>query len=733
MAYNILLASPQAFTASLDNELFYQWWKSTPASPYKIKHFIGAAAPAPIPITVDVENVFVTFPVGKYASFYVNAQIIQWNGSYPNLVLTGAMANGEPGVLLTSTTLQKAVSLSFQSLSLLTPGILSGSIDFYVNGVRSDSGLTDKFITRHRIYVELDVQVQSGLITNIQELFFSHIKNDPPLAGKTLDIITANNFEITLPDYFVLTGGNLVYAGTAFGNKEKYTGSGNQTITVALKQEFDLFTGTLFTGYLQIKDLDAPVGEIQTLPWTVNLTANLLDVHGFVVDPKTMEFFAIKGLESGSIQELDVTSSEIFTVTFPFWLQVSPASGANHQVLSVKPISANNLVPGDYNGAILLTSASAELEVPVLLKVVESIDEAFTPGELNFTDQNKEVTKLFSDDPNYRASLDLEIIAYDLKGFASITYHPFKVAFFDSSAEIHIGEIVARRFKKFSSLADVVYQHYNLETDTIPLFKIHNYYKPAGVDITLDIESRQTGSIANTKKFTGVQFIKGRKPKMYASNYGILNYNPVPIRVTKKSQLLFNFIRKIQDHELKIYRNDVLYKTVTHSPGGNALFGMAMYFKDFLPGDVIDVRMGEDYAQQYVVFPEQDHSHHIVFMNEYNVLESYEFTGELKFSSDYESVATKTYRQLVERLENLETNKEQSLTINSGWVLKSNQVIMDAIIRAKRVWFVNEGREISLTPVSKKLVNEDSEQELYEYDLEFKINSENDLEVYISK
>lgn len=733
MAYNILLASPQAFTASLDNEPFYQWWKTDPAPPYKIKHFVGAAAPAPIPIAVQVKNVFVTFPVGKYSSFYVNAQIILWNGSYTNLVLTGAMANGEPGVLLTPTTLQKSVTLSFQSLSLLTPGILSGTIDFYVNGVRSDSGLTDKFITRHRIFVELEVQEQSGLITNIQELFFSHIKNDAPLAGKTLDIITVNNFEITLPDYFALTGGNLVYAGTAFGNKVKYTGSGNQTITVALKQEFDLFTGTLFTGYLQIKDLDAPVGEIQTLPWTVNLTANLLELHGFVVEPKTMEFFAIKGLESGSIQELDVTSSEIFTVIFPFWLQVSPTAGGIHQVLSVKPISANNLVPGDYNGAILLTSASATLKVPVLLKVVESIDEAFTPSELNFTDQNKEVTKLFSDDLNYRASLDMEITAYDFKGFGSMTKHPFKVAFFDSAAEIHIGEIVARRFKKFSSLADVGYLHYNLETDTIPLFKIHNYYKPAAVDITLDIESRQTGSISNTKKFTGVPFIKGRKPKMYAANYGILNYNPVPIRVTKKSQLLFNFIRKNQDHELKIYRNSVLYKTVTHSPGGNALFGMAMYFKDFKPGDVIDVKMGEDYVQQYVVFPDQDYSHHLVFMNEYNVLESYEFTGGFYFSSDYESIATKTYKQLVERLENLETNKEQNLIINSGWILKSNQVIMDTIIRAKRLWFVNEGREISLTPVSKKMVNEDSDQELYEYELEFKINRENDLEVYISK
>lgn len=732
MAYDIILKSPQEFTPSASNELFYQFWKTDPEGPLYVQHFIGSPAPDPILINFQIENHFITEPAGKYTAFYVNARIIAWTGQYPNLHLSGEVADGEPGVLLTENNLQQNTTLSFQSLGLLSPGTVNGLIEFYVNGVRADSGLTEKFISRRRIYVELKTLEQTGLITNKQDLYFSHIKEAAPLPGRQLQIITAANFEIRLSKYYEITGGNVVYVGEIFGDKVKYTGSGNQTVTVSLKQEFDFYTESVFTSYMEIENLDIPQGEFLVLPWYINMTAYLMDAHGFVTDPQALEFFSIKGVEGGDPQALSVFASQAFNVSFPFWLQVSPTAGDNFAVFSVKPISANNLVAGDYNGVITLTSADAVLEVPVLLKVVESIDQGFSKSEINFAGNNNQVSSLYSDDLNERAALDLEITAYDYKGFGVVTSHPFKVAFFQSKTEIHIGEIVARRFKKINSLGDIGYRQYNLETEDPQLFQIFNYYKPAAVDISLEIESRKTGSVSKEKNFNDVQFVNGRRPKQYQANYGILNYDTVPVRVTRKSQLLFNFIRRFQDHEIKIYRNNVLYKTVTHSPGGNSLFGMAIYFKDFKPGDVIDVRMGGDFVQQYVVFPDQDYSNHIVFMNEYNLLEAYEFTGALNFNSDYENTSSKTYKQLVEYLENLETTKDQMLVINSGWILKSNQVIMDAIIRAKRVWFVNGGKEISLTPVSKKMVNEDSQQELYEYNLEFKINRENDLEVYTS-
>jgi len=163
---------------------------------------------------------------------------------------------------------------------------------------------------------------------------------------------------------------------------------------------------------------------------------------------------------------------------------------------------------------------------------------------------------------------------------------------------------------------------------------------------------------------------------------------------------------------------------------------MMLLFNDFTPGDIIDIRLAKNevdfFVQQYVVFPDQAHSNHLFYMGENNVLEIFECTGALSFTSEYDNISRVTYTELVERMENLESNKEQKLLINTGWILKSNQSIVDAIIRSRRIWYVNGTKIISLTSLSKQLVNEDSDQELYEYDLEFIINRENNGEVYVS-
>jgi len=163
MAYNIVLKSPQEFTPSGTNDFYYQYWKISPESPIRIQHYVGAPPPEDILIDYLVQNHFVTSPVGKYTDFYVNAHIIAFTGQYTNYVLSGVVAGGEPGLLLTPNNLQQTTTLSFESMNLLTPGTINGLIQFYVNGVRADSGLTDRKISTGSIYVEIEVLEQTGL------------------------------------------------------------------------------------------------------------------------------------------------------------------------------------------------------------------------------------------------------------------------------------------------------------------------------------------------------------------------------------------------------------------------------------------------------------------------------------------------------------------------------------------------------------------------------------------
>lgn len=730
--YNINLATPQEFTQSLANDLYFQSWKSSNPGPINFFHFAGDPTPAAVNFDVVIENHFATELAGKYSAFKATAIMYDFSSNLNFQMDAGLMSSDPAGLTLTPNNLNQPVSVSLKNLSLTSPGSFKGIIVFQVNGIRADSGLTDYRLSIFRVYCNLNVLSNNSVSADTDKMVLSHIKTELPLPAQQFEILSGVDFHIFVPEYFELSGGNLVPVVNNFNTRNKYFGNGRQTVSISVKQEFDFYPNRVYVEHIGIQLI-----ENFTAPkWQTELVAYLLDVHEIISSKEALEFFSIKGVRDDVEQTLEITSSQDYTVTHPFFLQASPLDGSSYNVHSVKPIAANNLVAGDYQGVILFESADASLEVPVSLKVVESIDAAFNPNTLNFTDDTEDFTNIYSNSLDDRASLNLSITSYDHKGFPSLSAHPFKLAFFNSKVGIHLGEIIARRFYKLKELSEIGYRHYDLDNESPQLFEILKYGKPTELDIQLDIERRRDLSIKETKVVNDIKYIKGRKPMAFQNDYGILKYEPVPIRVTRKSQMIFNFVRKLLDHDIIIKRNDVTYKTVTHSPGYNLLFGMRMFFTDFNPGDVIDIKLvknaNEYFVQQYFVFPDQNNSYHLAYQTEHNVLETFECTGGLRFNTGYENITSITYAKLVEYLENLDSSKEQSLVINTGWILKSNQIIVDAIIRSKRVWFLNKNKEISLTPITKKIVNEDSEQELYEYELEFKINLENDSEVYTS-
>lgn len=735
--YNIILADPQVFSESVENELYYQGWKSS----YKnvlLYHIVGDPTPPALNVDFTVEDVFLTLPQGKYSSFRISTYTAYWRGQ-PNtgfIDLVPPIPYSPPGGYeITPETLDQSIEVVFQDFSLVSPGNISFLMRTMVHGIRADSNLSELYLLEYDIPFEMKILLPDDLTTSKEALHFPHIREEMPLPGQQIEVITGNNFGLSIPEYFVLTGGNLVEGAPTYGRKN-YTGSGRQVLTISMSEEFGVYENPVFSDSMVFTYNISRNGKPMKESHTVRLSAYMFAAHGFLVNPEALEFFSIKGIEAGDPQALEVISTQDFTVNAPFWLKIDPTAGGNFQELTVEPISADNLISGNYSGFIVLTSEAAEIEIPVSLSVVESIDPAFSETGLNFTQENKEFSMLYSDDPTQRASTSLYISAYNFQGFPATSEFNFKTAFFNHRTKIHLGEVVARRLNKLTSPAEIGYRHYNQEEEEFQLFRIFNYYKPASVDVVFEIENRANSVVAESKRFDDILFVSGRKPKQFRNGSGILNYETVPVRVTSSSQLLFNFVRRFLNHEIKVFKNNELFKTITHTPGNNSLFGLAMYFHLFKLGDVIEVRMYENetdyFSQKYLMFPEQPHSNHIFFSNEYNVPEGFEFTGKYRFSGNYKNVTSKVYRNLVEHIENLESNKEQRLVINTGWILKSNVVIVDAILRSGKVWLLKDGKEISLRPVDKELVLEDSEEALYQYNVEFIINLENDLEVYLS-
>ncbi|MBO2546127.1 hypothetical protein J0871_17050 [Salegentibacter sp. BDJ18] len=724
--YNIPLADPQVFTESLENDLFYQNWKSEVEPPIILYYMVGDPAPASIEIPVQIENHFATEDPGKYSSFKAYVNLLAWLGDYENLNLSGSDLATAGGLLLTENNLEQTVTLGYQNLSLVDPGNYNGIIEFRVDGVRTDSGLTDTKISSLRLFVELRVIGQDQLMVSADSLKFAHVKNQLPLPPREFDILTTANFEITIPEYFEITGdGNIVYDGETWDGKKNYLGTGTQTIKIALLEEFDFYELSVLNDQLRIKNLDYT--GFMIFPLFVPLTAYLFEQHGFQITPNALEYFAIKGVQNSSAIDTVVVSTESYVITAPYWIELSASAGEYYQELSIKPINVNNLVAGFYQDVILFTSDNAVFELPVMLRVVESIDVGFATDRLNFTNDEEEVTNIYSNQSTERASIALEITRFDYSNFAKTISNTFKGAFFENKMSLHLGNIIGRAFYTPQSLFEII-------PEALENYQVFPYYRPANVTINLSKEIRKTSFTREEKNFENVSFLKGRTPQKYQANFGILNYDSQPVRVTKTSKAIFNFVKQFGSQQILVMRNNITHKTINHTPGSNSVFGLAIFFSEFAPGDVIEVRLpineNDYFSQQYLMFPDNKASHQVFFLSEYNTVECLEFTGAMRLGSKFEAISNTTFKDLVETVQNLEVKKELSLTINTGHLLKVSAGMVEQILRSKRVWLEKEGREISLTPVVKDFLNEDSEQAAYSYDVEFVINRKNDLQVY---
>jgi len=726
--YNIPLEDTPDFTDSFENELYYQNWKTPIDPPITIYYMVGDPAPASIEIPVQIENHFATEEAGKYNSFIATANVVNYLGEYDNLNLAGGDITTESGLVLTENNLEQNVSLGYKNLSLLDPGYHAGIIQFAVEGVRADSGLTVNNLSYLRLFVELRVIGPDELKVTTSSLKLSHVKSNAPLPAQQFNILTRANFKIRISEYFELSStGNLVYESTTWDGKKVYTGQGSQTIDISLTSEFDFHESPILSEGIEIENLDFYHPDYELFPTIIPVTAYLFDTHGFNVSPDALEFFAIKGVQNARTIKTSIVSTQSYVISVPYWIELAESAGEYYQELGVKPISANNLVAGIYQDVIVFTSNNAVFELPVMLRVVESIDVGFNSDRLNFTNDEQEFTNIYSNKETDRASISMEITRYDYSNFSKLFSNTAKGAFFENKMSIHLGSIISRAFYTPKKLFEVL-------PEALENYEIFPYYRPASVAINLRKEVRKTASKIEDKSFPTINFIKGRTPKKYQGNFGILNYETRPVRVTKNSKAIFNFVKQFGSHQLLIMRNNTTYKTINHTPGNNSLFGLAISFSDFVPGDVIEIRMpineNDYYSQRYLMFPENMYSYNLYFLTEYHTVECLEFTGALRLGSKYEAISNTSFKNLVEVLQNVEVKKELRLNLNTGHILKESAGTLEELIRSKRVWLEKEGREISLAPVVKEFLNEDSEQGTYSYDVEFIINRENDLQIY---
>lgn len=294
---------------------------------------------------------------------------------------------------------------------------------------------------------------------------------------------------------------------------------------------------------------------------------------------------------------------------------------------------------------------------------------------------------------------------------------PLKVSIFKGKQEFNIGLGLHRLMKRMKELDLGANVQYKLSRVTLE-FKEKN----------LDTDEEIRGFVTPEYKF-----VAGLTPGNFYEEYAILNINTGFTRVTAKSFQYLNLLGPIGVREISINKN------------GEALRSYNIYALDHIhsekldfeildigPGDVVEfIYHTADHflTKTFIIFPEGLETNMIIWEDEYLLRSTLVLTGKYSLKSDFELKSETLYQQIVELFRTIDNVKVSKLTINTGFIMKSDIPSVESLIRSKRAWLFYDDKLIKLVPVTKSLTTTDSDLELISYDLEFQINRDYDEEI----
>ena len=255
-------------------------------------------------------------------------------------------------------------------------------------------------------------------------------------------------------------------------------------------------------------------------------------------------------------------------------------------------------------------------------------------------------------------------------------------------------------------------------------------YKTAKVTFLATEYTIADNTEVSTSTLIDVKFIAGEKPKLLENNIALLSNNTNYERITEKGLFIVNFLLPSGIHILKVYKNgsEVASETINASDT-NHVFSKKIIAENFnaKKGDVFKLQIvGSSIAKSFVIFPNNISSKILIFIDTFKLFRVLECTGHYSFPDEYTQITHQYKRNLVEVLEIVDTEEINKFNINTGWVLKTDTETIASISKIKKVFLISDDVQVlDMVPIAKKLTKEDSENELYEYDLIFQINKSN--------
>lgn len=704
----------------------FQNWESVPNP---TNFFYVQTSPSglfPAIITLKIKDIIGTAEASGYVEFRLKAMKFYFGTTSPvdwllvNSLLMSANITGSPTTFpISNSGILDTLNLSIQNLALVNIGTHECRISFSIEGKTSANVWNE--ITNYQHIARLSVYENEQTTWSEDDFILNHYQGTPR-PEKTITI-NGPQWTIVTPIDFILESTDpsvtIVTTTSPSGIQYSASGSGEKEIKLKIGDYFDTSAALLNPNYNRALMV---IAGASTLVGSINFILNVLTPGDFLVNPSPLNFEATKGGTEPLAIDVFVFAQNAYSISHPSWLLVTPSqenSPGNYANLNVVPISHANLSGGTYSGNIELTSivggSTVTIEIPVTYVLHEFVSSPYSTTLFNFTKD-----PLFfefytqTNDTYFDIKMNVEIFDWHFQTGLSKNYViPFKVPLYNKRQRENIG---LRIDKMISRLVD-------------PLFENSNLYNAANVNLEITEKTYPAHEVVRNTTLSTIPFLAGVTPKNKNGNTAFLEISEGTKRIANAK---FDFVNLLlqpgQIYDCEILRNGISIEQFQIT----SLTPSYLYVMDFesiepVLGDVIEFKIfvnATDFiSKKYLVFPEAEYTNMILWEDEFKLIQSYEFTGKHSIKSDFTFQNSNQKRNLIDYIKGIDSKDVEKVTINSGFVPKSDIEIVKNIVKAKRVWiYISQNNLVEMVNETKSIINDDVDRELNSFDLEFTIN-----------
>ncbi|MCA1967252.1 MAG: hypothetical protein LDL23_11460 [Flavobacterium sp.] len=713
-----------SFVDTPSTQAFQNWESPSPNTFIYVQTVYNAIYPAFC--NVKIKDIIGTPEASGYTQFRLKVMKIyfgttsttDWlvaNGSlFPSLI-TGAPQT----IPITSSGMVDFLGLSIQNLALVNIGTHEARVVYTIEG-KTPSNIWNEISSYFHV-VRLSVYENEQTTWSEDDFILNHYQGTPrpektiTMNGPQWTVITPADFILESSDPSVTIGTSTSAAGVQYNA----SGSGEKVIKLKIGDYFDTPQALVNPNYNRALMV---LAGTSTLVGSINFILNVLTPGDFLVNPSPLNFEATKGGTEPLAIDVFVFAQNAYSISHPSWLLVTPSqenSPGNYANLNVVPISHANLSGGTYAGNIELTSivggSPVTIQIPVTYVLHEFVSSPYSTTLFNFTKD-----PLFfefytqTNDTYFDIKMNVEIFDWHFQTGLSKNYViPFKVPLYNKRQRENIG---LRIDKMISRLVD-------------PLFENSNLYNAANVNLEITEKTYPAHEVVRNTTLTTIKFLAGVTPKIKNGNTAFLEISEGTKRIANAK---FDFVNLLLDpgqiYDCEILRNGVSIEQFQIT----SLTPSYLYVMDFesiepVLGDVIEFKVfvnATDFiSKKYLVFPESEYTNMILWEDEFKLVQTYEFTGKHLVKPDFTYQNSNQKRNLIDYIKSVDSKNTQKISLNSGFIPKSDREIIMSILASKRLWvYIDENNLVEMVNETKSIVYDDIDRELISFDLEFTIN-----------